>query len=235
MASGVRAGLRGVEHAHGGRRRRPSGSWCRRAVRRRRRQHARPDHRRQPELADPHPGHRRRPPADPHLADRSTARSSPRQDVTSAPKVAVLGSVVADNLFGPDVDPTGQIIRDQEPAVQGHRRDGQQGVRHRRRGSGRHGLWCPTRPCRRSCMGIQHINNITVSADVVRTTWPTPTDGHRRGAAHPPQDHARRPRRLHGPDAGRNGRRPDARPRETMTRCSPASRACRCSSAASGS
>jgi putative ABC transport system permease protein len=33
------------------------------------------------------------------------------QDVTAAQKVAVLGSVVADTLFGPDVDPTGQIIR----------------------------------------------------------------------------------------------------------------------------
>ena len=33
------------------------------------------------------------------------------QDVTSASKVVVLGSVVATNLFGEDVDPTGQIVR----------------------------------------------------------------------------------------------------------------------------
>jgi putative ABC transport system permease protein len=33
------------------------------------------------------------------------------QDVTGAAKVAVLGKTVADQLFGPDVDPTGQIIR----------------------------------------------------------------------------------------------------------------------------
>ena len=33
------------------------------------------------------------------------------QDVSSAAKVAVLGTVVADTLFGPDVDPTGEIIR----------------------------------------------------------------------------------------------------------------------------
>src|SRR5919198_6367698 len=33
------------------------------------------------------------------------------QDVTSAAKVAVLGTVVSDTLFGTDVDPTGQIIR----------------------------------------------------------------------------------------------------------------------------
>ena len=34
-----------------------------------------------------------------------------QQDVNSAAKVAVLGTVVAENLFGPDVDPTGNIIR----------------------------------------------------------------------------------------------------------------------------
>jgi putative ABC transport system permease protein len=33
------------------------------------------------------------------------------QDVSTASKVAVLGSVVRDQLFGPDVDPTGQVIR----------------------------------------------------------------------------------------------------------------------------
>jgi len=33
------------------------------------------------------------------------------QDVNSAAKVAVLGTTVSDTLFGPDVDPTGQIIR----------------------------------------------------------------------------------------------------------------------------
>jgi putative ABC transport system permease protein len=33
------------------------------------------------------------------------------QDVTTASKVAVLGTVVRDQLFGPDVDPTGQVIR----------------------------------------------------------------------------------------------------------------------------
>jgi putative ABC transport system permease protein len=33
------------------------------------------------------------------------------QDVTSAARVAVLGSVVRDNLFGEDIDPTGQITQ----------------------------------------------------------------------------------------------------------------------------
>jgi putative ABC transport system permease protein len=33
------------------------------------------------------------------------------QDVSSASKVAVLGKSVSDTLFGPDVDPTGQMIR----------------------------------------------------------------------------------------------------------------------------
>src|SRR4029450_12035112 len=35
----------------------------------------------------------------------------PSQDVQSAAKAAVLGQTVSDNLFGPDPDPTGQIIR----------------------------------------------------------------------------------------------------------------------------
>jgi putative ABC transport system permease protein len=34
-----------------------------------------------------------------------------QQDVNSAAKVAVLGSSVSDTLFGPDVDPTGSVIR----------------------------------------------------------------------------------------------------------------------------
>ena len=33
------------------------------------------------------------------------------QDVNASSKVAVLGTVVADTLFGPDVDPTGQMMR----------------------------------------------------------------------------------------------------------------------------
>src|SRR5438477_4629400 len=33
------------------------------------------------------------------------------QDVSTSAKVAVLGSTVRDQLFGPDVDPTGQVIR----------------------------------------------------------------------------------------------------------------------------
>src|SRR5438552_12304517 len=33
------------------------------------------------------------------------------QDVTTSAKVAVLGATVRDQLFGPDIDPTGQIIR----------------------------------------------------------------------------------------------------------------------------
>ena len=36
------------------------------------------------------------------------------QDVTTAAKVAVIGSVVRDELFGPDVNPVGQVIRIQK-------------------------------------------------------------------------------------------------------------------------
>ena len=82
-----------------------------RAVRGGGREHARADRRRQPELEHAAPGHRRRLPADPLVADRGRARSSRRSDVTTAAKVVVLGSVVRDQLFGPDVDPIGQVIR----------------------------------------------------------------------------------------------------------------------------
>ena len=56
-----------------------------------------------------------------------------QQDVNSAAKVAVLGTVVANTLFGEDVDPTGQIIRIRNQPFkiigvmtqQGNRRDGE--------------------------------------------------------------------------------------------------------------
>ena len=55
----------------------------------------------------PGAGHRRRPAAHPLLADDPRAASSRRRTSTTAAKVAVLGSTVRDQLFGPDVDPTG--------------------------------------------------------------------------------------------------------------------------------
>jgi putative ABC transport system permease protein len=97
-----------------------------------------------------------------------------------------MGSVVATNLFGEDVDPTGQIIRikNQPFKVIGVMTSK---VRHRVRRPGRQGVRAPRRR-KKKLMGIQHIQNITVSAvsasDVKATAEPHGTP------AHAPQDHA---------------------------------------------
>ncbi|CAN5790361.1 ABC transporter permease [soil metagenome] len=86
-----------------------------------------------------------------------------QQDVNSAAKVAVLGSVVADTLFGPDVDPTGQImrIRNQPFKVIGVMTS---------KGQGSFGqdqddtIFTPYTTVQKKLQGIQHINNISVSS-----------------------------------------------------------------------
>jgi putative ABC transport system permease protein len=86
-----------------------------------------------------------------------------QQDVTSASKVAVLGSTVATNLFGEDVDPTGQIMRikNQPFKIIGVMAS---------KGSSTGGedqddsVSIPYTTCQKKLMGIQHIQNITVSA-----------------------------------------------------------------------
>ena len=90
------------------------------------------------------------------------------QDVTSAAKVAVLGTVVSDTLFGPDVDPTGQIIRirNQPFRVLGVMAS---------KGQGAFGqdqddiVFVPYTTVQKKLQGIQHINNITISAESVET------------------------------------------------------------------
>ena len=85
------------------------------------------------------------------------------QDVTSATKVVVMGSVVATNLFGEDVDPTGQIVRikNQPFKVIGVMTS---------KGSGTgfddqdDKVYVPYTTAQKKLMGIQHIQNITVSA-----------------------------------------------------------------------
>ena len=85
-----------------------------------------------------------------------------------AQKVAVLGTDVSDNLFGPDVDPTGQIIRiknqpfkvigvmaPQGPAGIGQDQDD--------------AIFAPYTTVQKKLQGIQHINNITVSAATPET------------------------------------------------------------------
>jgi putative ABC transport system permease protein len=85
------------------------------------------------------------------------------QDVTSAAKVAVLGSTVSDTLFGPDVDPTGQIIRirNQPFKVLGVLTS---------KGQGPFGqdqddmVMVPYTTVQKKLQGIQHIQNIVISS-----------------------------------------------------------------------
>src|SRR6478736_2248699 len=91
-----------------------------------------------------------------------------QQDVNSAAKVAVLGTVVSDTLFGPDVDPTGQIIRirNQPFKVIGVMIS---------KGQGSFGqdqddtIFTPYTTVQKKLQGIQHINSIIVSAETPET------------------------------------------------------------------
>jgi putative ABC transport system permease protein len=90
------------------------------------------------------------------------------QDVATAQKVCVLGQTVADNLFGPDVDPTGQIIRiKNQPfkvvgvmAPKGSTGFGQDQD---------DAVYAPYTTVQKKLQGIQHINNIQVSAETPET------------------------------------------------------------------
>jgi putative ABC transport system permease protein len=90
------------------------------------------------------------------------------QDVSSAQKVAVLGQTVSDNLFGPDVDPTGQIIRvKNQPfkvlgvmAPKGSTGFGQDQD---------DAVYAPHTTVQKKLQGIQHINNVTISASTPET------------------------------------------------------------------
>jgi putative ABC transport system permease protein len=85
------------------------------------------------------------------------------EDVRSAAKVAVLGVTVSDTLFGPDVDPTGQIIRirNQPFKVLGVLTS---------KGQGPFGqdqddmVMVPYTTVQKKLQGIQHIQNIIVSS-----------------------------------------------------------------------
>jgi putative ABC transport system permease protein len=85
------------------------------------------------------------------------------EDVRSAAKVAVLGSTVSDTLYGPDVDPTGQIIRirNQPFKVLGVMSS---------KGQGPFGqdqddmVMVPYTAVQKKLQGIQHIQNIIVSS-----------------------------------------------------------------------
>jgi putative ABC transport system permease protein len=90
------------------------------------------------------------------------------QDVQSAAKVCVLGQTVADNLFGPDTDPTGQIIRiKNQPfrvlgvmAPKGSTGFGQDQD---------DAVYAPYTTVQKKLQGIQHINQIQISAETPET------------------------------------------------------------------
>jgi putative ABC transport system permease protein len=86
------------------------------------------------------------------------------QDVASASKVAVLGAIVADTLFGEGTDPTGEIIRVRNQPFKVI------GVMSRK-GQGAFGqdqddvIFAPYTTVQKKLQGIQHIQNITVSSE----------------------------------------------------------------------
>jgi putative ABC transport system permease protein len=85
------------------------------------------------------------------------------QDVAAAAKVAVLGTVVSDTLFGPDVDPTGQIIRirNQPFKVVGVMSSkGQSSMGQDQDDT----IFVPYTTVQKKLLGVTHINNVTVSA-----------------------------------------------------------------------
>jgi putative ABC transport system permease protein len=93
-------------------------------------------------------------------------------DVATAAKVAVLGSVVHEQLFGADVDPVGQIIRinNQPFTIVGVMASkGQSGM-----GQDQDDLvYVPYTTVMKKLRGIQFIQNVTVSASTAANTAPT--------------------------------------------------------------
>ncbi|MCA1649657.1 MAG: ABC transporter permease [Acidobacteria bacterium] len=91
-----------------------------------------------------------------------------QQDVNSAAKVAVLGTVVSDTVFGPDMDPTGQIIRirNQPFKVIGVMASKGQSAMGQDQDDT---IFVPYTTVQKKLQGIQHINNISVSASTPDT------------------------------------------------------------------
>jgi putative ABC transport system permease protein len=85
------------------------------------------------------------------------------QDVTTAGKMAVLGTVVSDQLFGEDVDPTGQVIRvrNQPFRVVGVMASKGQAAMGEDQDDT---IFIPYTTAQKKLLGITYINNITISA-----------------------------------------------------------------------
>jgi putative ABC transport system permease protein len=94
------------------------------------------------------------------------------QDVSAAAKVAVLGSTVRDQLFGPDVDPTGQVVRigNQPFTVEGVMSvKGQTGVGQDQDDV----VFVPYTTVMKKLRGVTFLQQITVSATSAATTSQT--------------------------------------------------------------
>jgi putative ABC transport system permease protein len=91
------------------------------------------------------------------------------QDVSSAAKVAVLGSVTAEALYGADVDPTGQVIRirNQPFRVAGVLSSKGQSAMGQDQDDI---VFVPYTTVQKKLLGIQHVHNITVSATSAAAT-----------------------------------------------------------------
>ena len=93
-----------------------------------------------------------------------------QQDVTSAVKNVVLGNTVAETLFGPDVDPTGEVIRvgrgGGSSSSQPFRVVGVMTPKGALATGGDQDdrMFAPYTTVQKKLMGIQHINNVQVSA-----------------------------------------------------------------------
>jgi putative ABC transport system permease protein len=85
------------------------------------------------------------------------------QDVNSAAKVAVLGKVVRDALYGEDADPTGQTIRvrNQPFKIVGVMSSKGQGTGGEDQDDA---VYVPYTTVQKKLLGITHINGITISA-----------------------------------------------------------------------
>jgi putative ABC transport system permease protein len=93
-------------------------------------------------------------------------------DVATASKVAVLGSVVRDQLFGPDVNPVGEVIRinNQPFTVSGVMASkGQSGVGQDQDDV----VFAPYTTVMKKMRGITFVQNVTVSAASAADTSPT--------------------------------------------------------------
>ena len=91
----------------------------------------------------------------------SSAASSPRRMCARAAKVAVLGSVARDQLFGAGRRSHRRDDPDQEPAVPRARRPHEQGTGGDGTRSGRHVI-VPYTTVQKKLLGITHLQNITL-------------------------------------------------------------------------